>query len=264
MNEQQRRYREDEERRQGRGNDEREDRYPYGGDRHVMPSDARFQSLARAIRADEEWGTRARQWDQRDEERHPWDGERDRNIGYGGVSPGHARRFDQSGAEWGQGRRDSGRVNPNWGSGGRDFGTARGSWGERGFDSGGSSWAGSPRGESYAGRGPKDYRRSDERIREEVSDRLTDDDRVDASEISIQVQDGTVTLTGTAGDREQKRRAEDIAESISGVQDVINNIRVERLTIGKRGGTGNVLGIDEAEEGQTKVSKTKTPTSVPS
>ena len=38
-----------------------------------------------------------------------------------------------------------------------------------------------PRMDEDRGRGPKDYTRSDDRIREEVCDRLTDDPRVDAS-----------------------------------------------------------------------------------
>ncbi len=57
---------------------------------------------------------------------------------------------------------------------------------------------------------------------------MTDDHGVDASEISIQVKQGDVTLTGTVTSREQKRRAEDIAERTSGVNEVTNQIRVAR------------------------------------
>lgn len=81
---------------------------------------------------------------------------------------------------------------------------------------------------SHRGKGPKAYRRSDDRIREDISDRLADDDRVDASEIEINVHDAEVTLTGSVDSRESKRRAEDIAEMVSGVQHVQNNIRVNR------------------------------------
>jgi hypothetical protein len=80
----------------------------------------------------------------------------------------------------------------------------------------------------FAGRGPKDYQRSDERIREEISDRMTDDDSLDASDITIQVKGGEVTLTGTVSCRDDKRRAEDLAEGISGVREITNNIRVSR------------------------------------
>lgn len=81
---------------------------------------------------------------------------------------------------------------------------------------------------SYAGRGPKDYQRSDERIREEISDRLTDDHRVDASDVVVEVRSCEVTLSGTVNDREQKRRAEDLAESVSGVREVTNQLRVAK------------------------------------
>jgi osmotically-inducible protein OsmY len=58
--------------------------------------------------------------------------------------------------------------------------------------------------------------------------RLSDDSYVDASEINVKVEGSQVTLTGTVRDREQKRRAEDIIESISGVRDVDNHLKVKR------------------------------------
>ena len=85
-----------------------------------------------------------------------------------------------------------------------------------------------PSGGGFRGRGPKDYQRSDKRILEEISDRMTDDDHLDATELTIQVKQGEVTLSGTVTSRDQKRRAEDLAESISGVRDVTNNIRIAR------------------------------------
>ena len=78
----------------------------------------------------------------------------------------------------------------------------------------------------HRGKGPKGYRRSDERIMEEVNDRLADDPHVDACEIEVSVQNGDITLTGTIDDRHAKRRAEDIAESVSGVRNVENRLRV--------------------------------------
>jgi len=85
---------------------------------------------------------------------------------------------------------------------------------------------GEVRREDHRGRGPRNYQRSDDRIREDVSERLSDDARVDASEIEIMVQNREVTLTGTVRDRNEKRWAEDIAESVSGVTHVQNNLRV--------------------------------------
>ena len=80
--------------------------------------------------------------------------------------------------------------------------------------------------EDFTGRGPKNYRRPDERILEDVSDRLIDDAMVDASEIVVQVKQGDVTLSGTVRDRDQKRRAEDLSDRVSGVKDVINALRI--------------------------------------
>ena len=80
----------------------------------------------------------------------------------------------------------------------------------------------------HSGKGPKDYLRADSRIREDVCDRLTDDDTVDASEIHVDVKSGEVTLTGTVLDRYGKRRAEDLAASVRGVIDVRNELRVNK------------------------------------
>lgn len=80
----------------------------------------------------------------------------------------------------------------------------------------------------HRGKGPKGYRRSEERIREDVCERLSYDDRLDASNIDVRVQGDEVVLTGTVHDREQKHRAEDLVESISGVRNVENNIKVDR------------------------------------
>lgn len=78
----------------------------------------------------------------------------------------------------------------------------------------------------FAGRGPKGYQRSDDRIREDVADRLTDAPDIDASEIDITVKNGEVTLSGTVRDRHQKRRSEDVSERITGVRDVHNNLHL--------------------------------------
>lgn len=84
----------------------------------------------------------------------------------------------------------------------------------------------------YRGRGPKNYRRPDERIREEINDRLTDNDWLDASDIDASVTAGEVTLTGTVDSRYSKRLAEDIAESVTGVSNVQNNLRVQNYQTG--------------------------------
>ena len=109
-----------------------------------------------------------------------------------------------------------------YGSGWGDAEYGRSRWGR---ESGG--WSANTRG-GYAGRGPKGYTRTDERIREDVCDRLSWDDEVDATEIIVRVQNGEVTLEGQVETRHMKRRAEDIAEDVSGVSDVHNTLRVTK------------------------------------
>jgi osmotically-inducible protein OsmY len=79
---------------------------------------------------------------------------------------------------------------------------------------------------NHRGKGPKGYTRSDDRIREDISDHLTQDYMVDASNIEVVVIDCECTLNGNVGTRDEKRRAEDIAERIMGVKHVQNNLRV--------------------------------------
>jgi hypothetical protein len=79
---------------------------------------------------------------------------------------------------------------------------------------------------SYAGVGPRGYKRPDARIWEDVCERLTADADVDASDITVDVSQGEVTLRGTVESRRVKRRAEDLAEDVSGVRDVHNHLRL--------------------------------------
>ncbi len=80
--------------------------------------------------------------------------------------------------------------------------------------------------ESYFGRGPRGYRRSDERIREDISDRLTWHPAIDASDVEVGVENAEVTLTGVVEDRRAKRLAADIADEVMGVEDVHNQLKV--------------------------------------
>ncbi len=80
--------------------------------------------------------------------------------------------------------------------------------------------------DEHRGKGPKGYQRSDARIEEDVNDRLSDDPALDASNITVLVKESEVTLSGFVSSRYDKRRAEDIAEDISGVRHVQNNLRV--------------------------------------
>jgi hypothetical protein len=79
-------------------------------------------------------------------------------------------------------------------------------------------------GETHYGKGPKNYKRSDSRIQEDVSDALTADHHLDASDIEVSVKDGVVTLSGKVSERKMKRYAEDCVENIQGVLDIKNEI----------------------------------------
>jgi hypothetical protein len=77
------------------------------------------------------------------------------------------------------------------------------------------------------GRGPKGYKRSDERVREDVSERIARS-WVDASDVEVKVENGEVTLTGFVRSREEKRTLEDLADDVFGVEEVHNHIRLRR------------------------------------
>ncbi|HEY0876868.1 MAG TPA: CBS domain-containing protein [Zeimonas sp.] len=77
-------------------------------------------------------------------------------------------------------------------------------------------------------RGPRNWQRSDERIREDICERLSALDDVDVSDVSVSVQQGKVMLTGTVMQRGDKHRIEDVADDGIGVRDVDNQIRVRR------------------------------------
>lgn len=70
-----------------------------------------------------------------------------------------------------------------------------------------------------------DRGRHDERVREELCRRLADDPWIDATEIEVRVVAGEVTLSGSVDSRSIRRRAEDLAEQVSGVSYVQNDLR---------------------------------------
>lgn len=77
---------------------------------------------------------------------------------------------------------------------------------------------------NFMGKGPRGYKRSDDRIFEEVCEALQEDPSLDASDIGVKVQDGIVTLLGKAEGRMEKRIAEMISIEVPGVLDVRNEI----------------------------------------
>ena len=83
---------------------------------------------------------------------------------------------------------------------------------------------------SHRGKGPKDYRPTDERLREIVCERLTDDPFVDATDIEVAAANGEVTLSGTVETRHMKFSAEELVSNIAGVADVHNTLRCRART----------------------------------
>jgi osmotically-inducible protein OsmY len=66
------------------------------------------------------------------------------------------------------------------------------------------------------------------RIREDICDRLTEHPAIDASEIEVEVQGCEVTLRGTVESRAVKHLAETMAETVPGVKDIHNQLRVSQ------------------------------------
>jgi osmotically-inducible protein OsmY len=107
---------------------------------------------------------------------------------------------------------------------------------------------------NYSGRGPRGYQRSDDRIREDVCDRLTDDPRIDASDIEVNVKGGELTLSGSVRTRDEKRFAEDLAERLSGIREVNNNLKVKSSTevLGTARSGASVLGLNDTPPPQSR------------
>jgi hypothetical protein len=91
----------------------------------------------------------------------------------------------------------------------------------------------------FTGVGPLNYQRSDDRIEEDVCDRLAQHGQLDASNVDVSVNNGEVTLKGEVPDRRMKRLAEDIAFNVPGVFDVQNQLRINKhLSQGFQGQLG--------------------------
>lgn len=173
---------------------------------------------------------------------------------HGGV-PNYYRgsgRFDESFGDRGyseRGREGWGQSQSgqNYGQGsGGDYGRAMGgqaraNWPQRHdysstYGNSPSSNYGSGGGLSGAKRqGPKGYTRSDDRLKDDVCDRLMQHHELDISAISIEVQDGKVTLEGSVPDRWMKHHIEDVVDGCNCVKDVENRIRISRDEMGSEG-----------------------------
>jgi osmotically-inducible protein OsmY len=78
---------------------------------------------------------------------------------------------------------------------------------------------------------------------------LTDHPAIDASEIEVTVKGCEVTLSGMVESRAIKRLAETMAETVPGVRDIHNQLRVSQ---GQRSG-GQTPAKQQAENGRTTI-----------
>jgi osmotically-inducible protein OsmY len=187
---------------------------------------------------------------------------------YGPESSGQGQRSGYSGEGYsGRGFAPSGQSYGHPGQFGQSgFGEAGHSYAQQGFgqsqpgyareDWRGSGSAGQQR---RYGRGPKGYQRSDERLKEDISERLMSAMHVDASEVSVEVKDGKVTLEGSVPERRMKHCIEDMVDDCMGVKDIDNRIRVgqsatesgSEATMAIGGGQGGASGSGQGLSGSS-------------
>jgi osmotically-inducible protein OsmY len=172
-------------------------------------------------------GHRERPW-------HPGDGPQ-------GVRPGDLRPHVNQGYDHqeqyersiGVGHGRGGYAGSQTGAGREAWGSLGGGYGEQQIGQAGPSNANvlGTRGTqpaTRANRGPLGYRREDTRIYEDVCEALAQLDHVDVSEVEVVVEKGEVTLSGTVDQRQARHAITEIAESVRGVEQVFNRIRVRR------------------------------------
>jgi len=111
-------------------------------------------------------------------------------------------------------------------------------------------WSDDPRSEhfdeelnsQFTGKGPLKglVRYSDKSLRDEAAERLYRSWDVDATEIKVDVKDGVITLSGSVSDREQKKAADRLFDTMNGVHDVINQLKIVNFVEGWVPGLGEV------------------------
>lgn len=162
--------------------------------------------------------------------------------GQGGVGGYGARGMGSYG---GMGERGPGSMGERYergrGYGGRTEMGGREGWGREGMGGRGTDMGFGAREEEeergpHYGKGPKGYRRSDERIREDVSDVIAQQGFIDASDVEVKVDGGVVTLSGQVQRRQDKRSIEQMIERVHGVDEVHNELRLRREERTTQGG----------------------------
>lgn len=141
-----------------------------------------------------------------------------RGLGDYGHQGYQGRGYSDYGRDYSTG---SGMGHADWNRFGSDDENQNQGWGRRSYEQ--PSW------NEQRNRWPKSYKRSDERIKDDIHEELIRHGRIDASDVEVQVKDGEVTLTGQVSSRQDKRVAEELAEKVLGVHDVQNQLRVRNL-----------------------------------
>lgn len=77
----------------------------------------------------------------------------------------------------------------------------------------------------HRGKGPKNYRRSDARIFEDVCEALAENDAIDATDVEVTVMGGEVVLDGSVMTQRMKEMAEEVTLAVSGVKTLRNLLR---------------------------------------
>lgn len=205
-------------------------------------------------------GSRGQRWGGRS-----YQGNQGPNQGYQGYQGGEGGQgFYQGGQAYNQGGRGYSQGGQGSWQGGTRGGSMQGDgwtaepdemrWGRQQGLYGSSEYRGyisSQRSQadfqSHVGKGPKGWQRSDERIREDVSEALARHPEIDASEIEVRVQGGEITLSGSVTDRRAKHLAEEVAEGVFGARDVHNQIKVNASTASRGRGERDVTGTPDRE-----------------
>jgi osmotically-inducible protein OsmY len=177
---------------------------------------------------------------------------------YGQSDYGSQQRYSQQGG-FGQPDYSQSRGGPSSGYYPQEYSSV-GNWGSA---AGAGRYQSQGAQQNFRGSMPKGYARSDERIKEDICERLTEDPYIDASEITIEVTAGVVTLEGVIEDRSQKHRAEDLVDATSGVKDVHNRLNVSRRSessTGSQFGGSTSQSTQANQTGQTKTTAGSTST----
>jgi osmotically-inducible protein OsmY len=80
--------------------------------------------------------------------------------------------------------------------------------------------------ESFRGRGPRNYRPTDDRIRERLCESLTDHAEIDAAQLELEVECGIVKLHGKVRDELMKDRLIAAIQDVYGVVGIVDRVEL--------------------------------------